>query len=186
MLGVDIQLPTAQPNAFWYGFVQLLVSAPSKGINNVYLGQQELTGRPLGQFVPLTFSLPASLVTTLKAGGYQDFKVQAGRQRAVRRDRHVPVRQPEIHGRVPDGVRGARRLQPRHADLRLPRRAGRAAAAPPARPGFVMQSGACVPANGGSASVWPNQFSKASSDPWLVTHHDEIQTMSRTCSWSIS
>ena len=43
MLGLDVQLPTTQANPFWYGFVQLLISAPSKGLNNVYLGQQELT-----------------------------------------------------------------------------------------------------------------------------------------------
>jgi hypothetical protein len=73
MLGIDLQLPAAQTNPSWYGFIQILVSAPSKGVYNVFLGQQELTGRPLSQFLPLTFNLPASLVTTLRAGGYQDF-----------------------------------------------------------------------------------------------------------------
>ena len=60
MLGLDVRLPTTQANPFWYGFVQLLISAPSKGLNNVFLGQQELTGRPLAQYFPLTFSLPAN------------------------------------------------------------------------------------------------------------------------------
>ena len=64
MLSIDVQLPAAQSNPSWYGFVQLQVSVPSKGVYNAFLGQQELTGRPLSRFLPLTFSLPSSLVTT--------------------------------------------------------------------------------------------------------------------------
>jgi len=76
MLSIDVQLPAAQSNPSWYGFIQLQVSVPSKGVYNAFLGQQELTGRPLLQFLPLTFNLPSSLVTTLQAGGYQDFKIK--------------------------------------------------------------------------------------------------------------
>ncbi len=75
-LGFDLLLPTAQPNPFWYGLVQVLVSVPSKGINNLFLGQQELTGKPLNQFLPVEFTLPPSLVSTLEAGGYSDFQLK--------------------------------------------------------------------------------------------------------------
>jgi hypothetical protein len=40
--------------------------------------------------------------------------------------------------------------------------------------GFVSSGGACVLANDGPSTVWPNQFSKANSDPWLVVHHDDV------------
>jgi hypothetical protein len=73
---IDLLLPTAQPNPFWLGTAQLFVSVPSKGVNNEYLGLQELTGKPLNQFFSLDFNLPQALVTTLQAGGYSDFKVK--------------------------------------------------------------------------------------------------------------
>lgn len=75
-LTVDVLLPSPQPNPSWYGFIQLLVSVPSKGINNAFVGQQELTGQPLNQFFSLNFSVPQSLVTPLQAGGYSDFKIK--------------------------------------------------------------------------------------------------------------
>ena len=75
-LAVDVLLPTQQPNPFWYGSVQLLVSVPSKGINNQFIGQVDVTGRPLNQFFELDFNLPQSLVNTLQAGGYSDFRVK--------------------------------------------------------------------------------------------------------------
>ena len=41
--------------------------------------------------------------------------------------------------------------------------------------GFVAQAGgACGLAGDGTADVWPNAFSKANSDAWIVVHHDEI------------
>jgi len=76
MLGLDLRLPSPQPNPSWYGFVQLLISVPSKGVNNAFVGQVELTGKPLNQFFPVDFNLPAGLVATLQAGGYSDFKAK--------------------------------------------------------------------------------------------------------------
>lgn len=75
-LALDIQLPTAQSNPYWYGAVQLYISVPSKGIYNAYLGQQELTGKPLNQFLTLSFGVPSDVVTKLAAGGYTDFTVK--------------------------------------------------------------------------------------------------------------
>lgn len=76
MVGMDIRLPSPQPNPYWYGIVQLVVSVPSKGINNQFIGQVELTGKPLNQFFPVDFNLPPSLVATLQAGGYSDFRAK--------------------------------------------------------------------------------------------------------------
>src|SRR5262245_5299216 len=76
MIGMDIRLPSPQPNPYWYGLVQLLISVPSKGINNQFIGQVELTGKPLNQFFPVDFNLPAATVATLQAGGYTDFRAK--------------------------------------------------------------------------------------------------------------
>jgi len=76
MIGMDIRLPSPQPNPYWYGFVQLLISVPSKGINNQFIGQVELTGKPLNTFFPVDFNLPAATVATLQAGGYSDFRAK--------------------------------------------------------------------------------------------------------------
>ena len=176
MLSIDMQLPAAQSNPSWYGFVQLLVSVPSKGIYNAFLGQQELTGRPLSQFLPLTFSLTPSLVTTLRAGGYQDFKIKVVVN--VPWDATGTYLFDNLHflADCPTacGAHGACNRSTLRCDCNL---GWTGSACATCAAGFVMQAGACVPANGDSASVWPNQFSKASSDAWLVAHHDEIQTV---------
>ena len=72
-LAFELQLPTTQANPYWYGTAELFVSVPSKGVNNAYLGLQQLTGRPTGEFFEVSFGLPSSLVSTLAAGGYSDF-----------------------------------------------------------------------------------------------------------------
>jgi hypothetical protein len=76
MLALDVLLPGAQPNPYWLGAVQMYVSVPSKGVYNEYLGQQELTGRPLNQFFTLSYSLSAATTGKLAAGGYSDFTVK--------------------------------------------------------------------------------------------------------------
>lgn len=43
--------------------------------------------------------------------------------------------------------------------------------------GFVLEQGRCVLANDASYAVWPNDRSRANSDPWLAAHHDEIETL---------
>ena len=60
---IDLLLPTAQANPYWYGTAELYVSVPSKGVNNLDLGLIELTGKPLNQFLSLDYTLPASLVS---------------------------------------------------------------------------------------------------------------------------
>ena len=41
--------------------------------------------------------------------------------------------------------------------------------------GFTVDgSGRCVLVHDGDYAVWPNPVSRASSDPWLVVHHDDV------------
>jgi hypothetical protein len=64
-LAVDIRLPTIQPNPNWYGDVQVHVSIPSAGINNLWIGQRLLTGLSTATWHTLTYSLPAQVRTAL-------------------------------------------------------------------------------------------------------------------------
>jgi hypothetical protein len=64
-LAVDIRLPTIQPNPNWYGDVQVHVSIPSAGINNLWIGQRLLTGLSTATWHALTYSLPAQVRTAL-------------------------------------------------------------------------------------------------------------------------
>lgn len=74
-LYVDIALPTLQTNPYWLGAVQLYVELPSRGIYNYYLGQHELTGKPLGKFITLEFTVPSTVKAAL-AGSYNDLKLK--------------------------------------------------------------------------------------------------------------
>jgi hypothetical protein len=69
-----IKLPSPQVNPWWYGAVQLYVSSPSTNHYNVYVGQAELTGRPLGSYQMLSFPLSSDLQSWLK-GSYSDLRV---------------------------------------------------------------------------------------------------------------
>lgn len=64
----DIQLPTTQANPSWYGAAQLYLDCHSLGVYNAYVGQKELTGSPLGQFVTETFNMPSYPGTKLTNG----------------------------------------------------------------------------------------------------------------------
>ena len=70
----DLRLPPEQPNQFWFGTTQLYINLPSQGISNAFIGQVELTGKPLSQFVPIQYTLPANIVTALRAT-YNDLQV---------------------------------------------------------------------------------------------------------------
>lgn len=60
-LDLDVFLPGEQPDPYWYGTVQVLVSAPSVGVSSVSLGSVDLTGLAVGRYHTLSFSVPASL-----------------------------------------------------------------------------------------------------------------------------
>jgi hypothetical protein len=72
----DVMLPQEQPNPSWYGDARLIVNLPSQGLSNVFIGQVELTGRPLSQFTTVQFTLPANIVSALR-GTYSDLQLTA-------------------------------------------------------------------------------------------------------------
>ena len=63
----DLSMP-APVNPSWAGAAQLYVDCHSHSLFNQYLGQQELTGQPTGQFVTESYSVPASIQSALAAG----------------------------------------------------------------------------------------------------------------------
>jgi len=74
-LAVDVRLPTAQANPHWYGTFQIYLNCPSRAIYSQFLGQVELTGKPLNTWNTLTFALNGSLIASLLKGGYSDLVV---------------------------------------------------------------------------------------------------------------
>lgn len=60
-ISLDFFLPPQQPNPYWLGAVQLYVDCPSKGVNNAFVGQVELTGKTLNAFNRLDFPVPAPI-----------------------------------------------------------------------------------------------------------------------------
>lgn len=64
-LRLDFFLPPNQPNAFWFGAVQMHASCPSANVVNSYLGQVELTGKPTNVFSTLAFPLTSQVSTML-------------------------------------------------------------------------------------------------------------------------
>jgi hypothetical protein len=72
---VDLQLPTTQPNPYWFGAMQMFVTSVSRGVYNQYLGQVELTGVPLGVFKTHEFLFPAFVIQLLQGSSYADLQV---------------------------------------------------------------------------------------------------------------
>jgi FtsP/CotA-like multicopper oxidase with cupredoxin domain len=72
---LDFFLPSQQPNAFWFGAVQMYVDCPSKNVNNAFLSQVELTGKPTNAFSTLTFSVPQAVRTSV-GSSCPDFNVR--------------------------------------------------------------------------------------------------------------
>jgi hypothetical protein len=66
-VALDLYLPTWPSNTYWIGAVQLYVTCPSANIYNAYMGQVELTGRPLGAYTTARFNLTSQVVATMKA-----------------------------------------------------------------------------------------------------------------------
>lgn len=70
-LGLDVFIPTGQPNPFWLGAVQMYLSCPAENFNNQYIGQDELTGLPVGKFSTLSYALPSGILSELN-GSHSD------------------------------------------------------------------------------------------------------------------
>lgn len=74
-MSVDLFIPTGQPNPSWLGALQSYLECPSANLFNAYIGQVELTGRPVGAYSTLTFNLPANVKSTL-AGSFNDCSIK--------------------------------------------------------------------------------------------------------------
>jgi len=72
---LDFFLPTAQANPSFFGAVQMYVDCPSKNVNNAFLSQVELTGKPTGRFNTLTFPVPAAIRNAV-GSSCEDFNVR--------------------------------------------------------------------------------------------------------------
>ncbi|MGO9662107.1 MAG: hypothetical protein ACLP66_02210, partial [Polyangia bacterium] len=72
----DVMSPTQlkQISPGKYGATQLYLNSTSLGLNNVYLGQVELSPLPLGQWNTVTFTPTSSVLTKLR-GTYTDLRV---------------------------------------------------------------------------------------------------------------
>lgn len=66
-LALDVLLPAPAP-AYWAGNAQVYLDCPTRGVWGRFVGQVELTGLPRGEFVPLTFTLSASMRAQLASG----------------------------------------------------------------------------------------------------------------------
>jgi hypothetical protein len=66
-LALDYFIPANPPNPYWIGAVQMYVTCPSASLNNAYIGQVELTGKPTGAYSTLTFPIPSWIRTPLAA-----------------------------------------------------------------------------------------------------------------------
>jgi len=65
---VDLFIPTNQPNPYWIGAAQMFLTCVSGGVNNQYVGQVELTGKPVGAFSTLRFPLSTQVQANLRRG----------------------------------------------------------------------------------------------------------------------
>ncbi|MFZ5890751.1 MAG: choice-of-anchor X domain-containing protein [Myxococcota bacterium] len=75
ILVVDLFIPTAQPNPYWVGDLQLSIRCPSVGLYQTGLGSHTLTNKPRGEFSSLQFTLPAQVTTALSSSA-QDCSFQ--------------------------------------------------------------------------------------------------------------
>lgn len=71
---LDIRLPQEQPDPFWFGTVELLLDAPSVGLNQALAAQVPLTGLPVEEWRTLSFPLPAFIRNAL-AGDWTDLRL---------------------------------------------------------------------------------------------------------------
>ncbi len=67
-VSVDVLLPLDQANPWWYGYAELVVTAPSVGLYDAYVGQVSFAGLPLDTYSTLTFDLPLHIATPLSNG----------------------------------------------------------------------------------------------------------------------
>jgi hypothetical protein len=64
-LRLDVFVPPNQPNPSWFGAVQMYATCASANVFNAYIGQTELSGRPMNAFSTLAFTMPTPVRTML-------------------------------------------------------------------------------------------------------------------------
>jgi hypothetical protein len=75
-VALDLHISPAQPNPSWVGNIEALISIPSAGIHNQWIGNEPLTPLDRGEFVKVEFDqVPAATITALNAGP-SDVKLQ--------------------------------------------------------------------------------------------------------------
>lgn len=74
-LAWDVMLPKQQPNPSWFGTAQMYLNCPSRNIFSAFLGQVELTGKPLNVWNTISFPLTNAQITSLLQAGYTDLTV---------------------------------------------------------------------------------------------------------------
>jgi hypothetical protein len=62
---VDLYIPGPLANPFWNGQAQMFLSCPSATFNHQFVGQVELTGKPINQYSTLRFPLTSQARTVL-------------------------------------------------------------------------------------------------------------------------
>lgn len=74
---LDVMPTDNQPNPSWVGAVQVYLQVPDLNMQNVYLGQVELTGLPQGIFSTVSMSVSETIMSALNEGVYFDarFKI---------------------------------------------------------------------------------------------------------------
>jgi hypothetical protein len=73
VVAFDIRLPTSQPNASYFGTVELHVNLPSKGVFDSFVGYKLLQPPlPLGSFQTVQFTVPDWILQKLKSTTYSD------------------------------------------------------------------------------------------------------------------
>jgi hypothetical protein len=71
-LALDVYLPANPSNKYWLGQVLIFASCPSANLYNVPLGNAELTGKPLGAFSTVKFSIPLAVKNAMSTA-HSDF-----------------------------------------------------------------------------------------------------------------
>lgn len=76
VVGFDLTMPNPEGDVGWWGSAAISVDCPSRGINNRWLGQQELNGAALERFRRVEVVLPDDVRTVLSTGAYADLRVK--------------------------------------------------------------------------------------------------------------
>lgn len=64
-INIDLYVPSPQPNPWWVGTVAMKFSCPSRGINNKWIGQKELTNFFYEEFNSMVFNIPDDVMNIL-------------------------------------------------------------------------------------------------------------------------